>query len=182
MALILAIIAALAILWFIFSFNQFIRQQNFLRESASGIDVQLKRRADLIPNLVEAVKGYASHERALFEEIANARSKVFSAQTTKEKSEAQTQLSQSVKSLIAVAENYPQLKANENFLALQKALAEIEDEIQMARRYYNGRVREFNILVSTFPSMLLARLFGFKEQEYFEIEYVTERQRLEIKL
>ena len=178
---ILLLIIVLLVVIFIALFNRLIRYKNMMREAWSGIDVQLKRRHDLIPNVVEAVKGYMQHERKLFEDITNLRAKVSSTTTVKETGEAEKGLSQVLKNIFAVAEAYPDLKANQNFLALQKGLSEIEDQLQLARRYYNGTVRNYNIAVQTFPGTLVANAFNFKEAEFFEIEYATERQVPDVK-
>ncbi|HDP80955.1 MAG TPA: LemA family protein [Spirochaetes bacterium] len=167
---------ALVLLWLMLSYNGFIRKRNLLKEAWSGIDVQLKRRYDLIPNLVESVKGYASHERGLMEEITNLRTRCMQTDTPAEKAKAETDLSAGLKRLFAVAEAYPQLRASENFMDLQKNLAEIEDQIQLARRYYNGTTRDFNIMVESFPSMIVARMFNFQKAEFFEIETAGERE------
>jgi len=156
-------------------YNRFIRQKNMVSEAWSGIDVQLRRRYNLIPNLVNAVKGYSKHEKSLFEQVTRARASAISAQGTGSQVKAENALSSALKSLFAVAENYPDLKANQSFLDLQKNLSEIENEIQMARRYYNGAVRNYNISVDSFPSMLIARMFNFEKAEFFEIELATER-------
>lgn len=152
----------------VFLFNRLIRDKNLMREGWSGIDVQLKRRSDLVPLLSESVKGYARHEKALFEEIASLRT--------------QGEIVEGLKGLLAVAERYPDLKANQNFLKLQKDLVEIEDNLQYARRYYNGCVRNYNVRVQSFPSLVIARLFGFRSAEFFEIEYATERKVPEVKV
>lgn len=170
------------VLWFIAIFNLFVRDKNLIREALGGIDVQLKRRFDLIPNLVEAVKGYTKYERNVLEEVTNIRTKSFNAKDIKEKSEAESKLSGAIKTLFAVAESYPDLKASANFLDLQKNLSQIEDEIQLSRRYYNGNVRNYNIRVQSFPSNLVAGIFNFKEAAFFEIEYATERKAPEVKI
>lgn len=170
--LILAILVGLAI-WFIALFNRLVRAKNLVRESWSGMDVQLKRRHDLIPNLVETIKGYTQHEQKLFEEIADMRRRSINIESVKEKGEAENALSRTLKTLLAVAEAYPELKANQNFLDLQNDLAEIEDQIQLARRYYNGTVRDYNILVESFPSNLVASLFRFRPMEFFDLDYTT---------
>ena len=151
-------------------------------EAWSGIDVQLKRRYDLIPNLVETVKGYSQHEKSLFEDIANIRTKAQQTDQIKEKGQMENALTQGIKGLFAIAEAYPDLKANQNFLDLQKSLTDVEDQIQYARRYYNGTVRDYNILVETFPSNLIATLGGFRVAEFFEIELVTQRKKPEVKI
>ncbi len=164
----------------IVTYNRMIRARNMVREAWSGIDVQLKRRYDLVPNLVETVKGYSKHESAIFEEIAETRTKSMSASTPGEKTPNENVLSQQIKSLFAVAEAYPDLKASANFMKLQENLAEIEDQIQYARRYYNGSVRDYNILIQTFPNNVLAGMTGFKAEEFFEIELATERSAPEV--
>lgn len=175
-------LALVIVIWGIITFNRFIRGRNLIREAWSGIDVQLKRRYNLIPNIVESVKGYSKHERRLFEDVARLRSRCIDANGTREQGEAENALSRTIKSLFAVAEDYPDLKASRSFLDLQKNLVEIEDQIQLARRYYNGTVRNFNIRVESFPGMLVAGLCGFTQADFFEIEYATEREAPEIKL
>ena len=165
----------------IYLYNSFIKQKNMLQEAWSGIDVQLKRRHSLIPNLVETVKGYASHEKEVLERVTKMRSggeglAVGQAAT------AESELTHSLKSLFALAEAYPDLKANQNFQSLQNTLIEVEDQIQFARRYYNGSVRNFNVLVNSFPSNILAKIFSFKPAEFFEIELTTEREVPNVKL
>jgi LemA protein len=167
---ILAAIAAAAIVYFVIVFNRLVRQRTVVREGWSGIDVQLKRRTDLVPNLVETVKAYATHERSLFEEITSRRAASVAAQDVGDKATAERALSGSLGKLLAVAEAYPDLKANENFLELQNQLADIEDHIQMARRYYNGAVRNLNISVQSFPDVIVARPLGFREAPFFELE------------
>lgn len=163
-------------IWFAVTYNRFVRLRNLLKEAWSGIDVQLKRRTDLIPNIVETVKGYTGHERRVFEDVASLRSGPLQSGNTRERGAAENALAQSIKSLFAIAEAYPELKANEQFLLLQRTLTEVEEQIQFARRYYNGTVRNFNILVQSFPSNLLAGIFGFHTEDYFEIELVTQRE------
>ncbi len=156
-------------LWIIAIYNDLVRKRQMVEEAWSGIDVQLKRRHDLIPNLVETVRGYAKHEKETLENVTKARSRALSAGTIEEKMRAEQELSRALLNLFAVAEAYPDLKANENFLHLQKELSAIEDEIQLARRYYNATVREYNIAIQTFPRNIVAGIFGFKEFQYFEI-------------
>lgn len=156
-------------IWLAVTYNRFIRGRNLVREGWSGIDVQLRRRYDLIPNLVNSVKGYMEHERSLLEKITDLRTRSMSAATVKEKSEAETALTRSLRTLFAVAEGYPDLKANQNFLELQRALADIEDQVQLARRYYNGTARDFNILCESFPNNIAASFFGFKSVDFFEV-------------
>jgi len=152
------------------TFNRLVRQRNLVREGWSGIDVQLKRRSDLIPNLVETVKGYAAHEHGVFEEVTARRAASAGVAAVPAKAEAERALQGAVGRLIAVAEAYPQLKADENFRALQDQLAEIEDQLQMARRYYNGTVRDLNTLVQSFPTALIAGPFGFRAEPFFELD------------
>ena len=160
----------------VFIYNRFILLRNFMKEALSGIDVQLKRRHDLIPNMVEAVKGYQQHEQALMEKIARLRMAVSTAEDVGERKLIETELSRTFKSFLALAEAYPDLKANTNFLELQKTLAAVEDDIQMSRRYYNGTVRNYNILGESFPGNVVAGIARFQPEEYFEIEYATERR------
>jgi LemA protein len=167
--IVLVVLAAIG-LYAIYVFNRLVRARNLVREGWSGIDVQLRRRSDLVPNLVEAVKGYAAHERALFEDIAKNRSQAMQATDVPGKAAAEQQLQVSLRRLFAVAEAYPELKASQNFLALQSQLAELEDELQMARRYYNGTVRDFNIAIQSFPDVLIARATNFQEAPFFQID------------
>ncbi|MCC6780765.1 MAG: LemA family protein [Hyphomicrobiales bacterium] len=150
-------------------FNRLIRQRNIVREAWSGIDVQLRRRTDLVPNLLAVVKGYAAHERNVLEDVAQRRASSIAATDVGGQAAAERALSGSLVRLLALAEAYPQLKADQNFLELQRQLAEIEDQIQMARRYYNGTVRNLNITIQSFPEILLARMLGFEEQSFFEL-------------
>ena len=145
------------------------------------IDVQLKRRHDLIPNLVETVKGYAGHEKSTFENVTKYRSMAMQATGPAERAEAEGQLSLALKSLFAVAENYPQLRASENFSSLQKSLAEIEDNLQNARRYYNAVVRDLNTTIQSFPSNLVAGMFGFQPRAFFELGSAAEREAPAVK-
>ncbi len=179
MGIIVAIIV-MVLVFVVLTYNRMVRARNMVREAWSGIDVQLKRRYDLIPNLVETVKGYSKHESTVFEDIARTRAQTMSATTPQDKSPSENALTQQIKSLFAVAEAYPDLKASQNFMELQKNLAEIEDQIQYARRYYNGSVRDYNILIETFPNNMLAGAFGFKPEEFFEIELATERAAPEV--
>lgn len=173
--IILGIVILLA-LWIIFAFNDLVKLKNRAKEAWADIDVQLKRRYDLIPNLVETVKGYAAHEKELFEKVTEARTKAMGAQTLKDKGEAENVLSGTLKTLFAVAENYPDLKASVNFLELQRDLSDTEDKIQAARRFYNGNVRDLNIKVESFPSNIIASSFGFGKMELFELETAAERE------
>ncbi len=160
------VVVAVIALWLIGSFNGLVRVRNQAQEASSDIDVQLKRRYDLIPNLVEAVKGYMTHEANVFEKVTEARSQAMQA-TDGAKAAAEDNLSGALKSLFAVAENYPQLKANENFLSLQSELTDTEDKIQAARRFYNGMVRDLNTKIQAFPSNIIANTFGFKKMDFF---------------
>ncbi len=175
------IILGAVFLWFIFSYNRLVVLKNRAKEAWADIDVQLKRRYNLIPNLVEAVKGYASYEREVFEKITEARTKAIGAQTTKEKEKAENMLSNTLKSLFAVAENYPDLKASANFLKLQEELRDTEDKIQAARRFYNANVRDLNTKIESFPANIVAKIFGFKKMDLFEIEELTEKKTPQVK-
>jgi len=184
MAAILYIILAVVVVAFFWSigvFNSLIRLKNRTDEAWSDIDVQLKRRHDLIPNLIETVKGYAAHEKQAFESVTNARAKAISAQGMAEKAKAEDALSGTLKSLFAVAEAYPELKANTNFLQLQTELADTENKIQAARRFYNGNVRDFNIRIESFPSNVIAKMLNFAKREFFGIEDATEREVPQVK-
>lgn len=168
--LILLIVLAVLAVGIIAIYNGLIRLKNRVDEAESDIDVQLKRRHDLIPNLVSTVKGYATHERELFEKVTQARSNAISAGNMHDKSEAENMLSGALKSLFAVAEAYPDLKANQNFLELQRELTDTEDKIMASRRFYNGNVRDFNTKLEVFPTNLMASSLGFKKYEFFEAE------------
>lgn len=171
--LVLIITLVLSTVVVIAIYNTFIKRKNLVKEAYSGIDVQLKRRHDLIPNLLNTVKGYMKHERDLLEKIAHLRARSIGAGDLKDKAQAESGLSAMLKTLFAVAEAYPDLKANQNFLDLQANLSNLEDQIQLARRYYNGTVREFNTLVESFPSSIIASIFGFKVFEYYEVEDIA---------
>jgi len=163
------------VLWLTGTFNGLVKRKNRAKEAWADIDVQLKRRYDLIPNLVETVKGYAAHERELFEKVTEVRSRAMGAQGMKEKAEAENMLTNTLKSLFAVAENYPDLKASTNFLELQRDLRDTEDKIQAARRFYNTNVRDMNIKIESVPSNVVAKIFNFKKMELFEIEEAEAR-------
>jgi LemA protein len=169
-------VAAVVGLWTILIFNALVRKRTMVKEGWSGIETQLKRRANLIPNLVETVKGYAAHERGALEAVTAMRAKAEEASGVAERATAERALTAAIAKIMAVAESYPDLKANQNFLSLQGDLAKTEDEIQLARRYYNGTVRDLNISVQSFPSNLIAGPFGFKTAEFFEIEDAAERE------
>lgn len=161
-------------------YNRLITLRNRCDNAWAQVDVQLRRRYDLIPNLVETVKGYAKHEREVFEKVTEARAKAIDAQTVKEQGEAENLLSGALKSLFAVVENYPELKANQNFLMLQEELAGTESKIAYARQFYNDMVMRFNTKLQVFPSSLIARLFNFAEKDYFEIEESAAREPVKV--
>ena len=167
---IIIIIVAVIAVWIALTYNRLVALRNRAKEAWSDIDVQLKRRYNLIPNLVETVKGYATHERELFEKVTKARTKAMQAQTVEERGKAENALSSTLKSLFAVAENYPDLKASANFLELQRELRDTEDKIQAARRFYNTNVRDLNIKIESFPVNLIASIFNFKKMGFFEVE------------
>jgi LemA protein len=167
--IVVAALVALAV-YAIVVFNRLTRQRNMVREGWSGIDVQLKRRTDLVPNLVETVKAYASHERGVFDEVAAKRASSIAADSVHGQASAEQGLNVALGRLFAVAEAYPELKANQNFLELQKQMASIEDQLQMARRYYNGTVRNLNISIQSFPDNVVAAVLGFKAEPFFELD------------
>lgn len=160
----------LLILWAVSVYNRLIRFQNMKDEGWSGIDVQLKRRSDLVPNLVEAVKGYAAHESDVLQKVTEARASIAKAQSVEERAQSENMLTGALKSLFAVAESYPDLKANTNFLQLQEQLSSLEQDIQLSRRYYNGAARDYNIAIATFPAVLIARHIGHAKADYFEAD------------
>ena len=170
MAYIIIGVIALVILYIVSAYNNLVKNKNMVEEGWSGIDVQLKKRSNLIPNILSSVKGYMKHEKGLLEKITALRAQSDAADNVLDQAKAESSLSGSLMNLFAVAENYPELKANENFLDLQKQLQDIEDEIQMARRYYNGTVRNNNVLVESFPSNIIANSFHFGKFDFFEIE------------
>jgi LemA protein len=169
-ALVILGILVLVLSFGITIYNKLIRLRNTVKSSWSDVDVQLKKRYDLVPNLVETVKGYAAHEKSVFEKVTTARSMAMQASTPGEKAKAENMFRDTLKSLFAVAEAYPELKANVNFMQLQSQLKELEDNIEYARRYYNAVVRDFNILIESFPSNIIASQFKFKQEEFFELE------------
>ena len=173
--LILLIIGAIA-LWVVLMYNRLITLRNRVREAFSDIDVQLKRRYDLIPNLVNTVKGYAAHEKGVFEKVTEARARAMGATGVHDKAAAENMLSGALKSLFAVAEAYPDLKASANFVELQRELRDTEDKIQAARRFYNTNVLSLNTSAESFPSNIIARIFSFKKEEFFELEDVEQRE------
>jgi len=175
-------IMAIIVLWLIATFNGLIRSRNRVDEAWSDIEVQLKRRYDLIPNLVNTVKGYAGHEKQLFENITAARSEAMSATLPADKLQKENMLSGALRQLFAVAENYPDLKANQNFLSLQGDLTDTENKIQAARRFYNGNVRDLNTKLQVFPTNMIAGMLNFKPREFFDIdEKGPEGQPVEVK-
>lgn len=178
MILFLAVIVVIAVI-FIGMYNRFIALKNQCDESWSGIDVQLKRRYDLIPNVIETVKGYAKHEKETLENVITARNRAMSAATVEDRAEAEKTLAGSLKTVFALTESYPELKANQGFVELQKTLADIENNIQNARRYYNAVVRDFNTMCETFPSVLIAGMFAFSKKAYFEINE-AERENIKV--
>jgi LemA protein len=161
-------------------YNSLISLRNRCDNSWAQVDVQLKRRYDLIPNLVETVKGYAKHEREVFQNVTEARAKAINANTVKDQGQAENQLSGALKTLFAVAENYPELKANQNFLMLQEELAGTEGKIAYARQFYNDTVMKFNMKQQVFPSNILAKMFNFKEKEYFELEEPAAKEPVKV--
>lgn len=163
-------LVVVALAWAIWTYNQLIRARNRVAAGWSDIDVQLQRRHDLIPRLVEAIKGYAHYERATLDAVTELRARSRETPRLPEKAALEDQIEAGTHRLLALAESYPDLKANENFLGLQRELAEIEDHLQYARRYYNGAVRQFNTRIGSFPDLIVARLGAFAEGEYFEAE------------
>jgi len=167
---IILIVIVVLIIGVVSIYNKLIRLRNTVKSSWSDIDVQCKKRFDLVPNLVETVKGYASHERTVFEKVTEARTMAMKATTPSEMAKAENMIRDTLKSLFAVAEAYPELKANQNFIQLQTQLQELENNIEYSRRYYNAVVRDFNILIESFPSNLIASMFNFKQAELFQLE------------
>lgn len=163
-------VVVILLAWGISVFNALIKKRNTVTNAWADVDVQLKRRYDLVPNLVEAVKGYMGHEAKVFETVTEARTRAMSAGNQDAKVKAENELSSTLKTLFAVSENYPQLRANENFLSLQGELSNLENDLQSARRYYNAAVREFNNNIAVFPAMIVAKLFGFGSREFFGAE------------
>jgi LemA protein len=174
--LILLVILALLILMFVGIYNGLVKLRNTSEQAWSDVDVQLKRRYDLVPNLVETVKGYASHEKDTFEKVVEARNMAMQATSPEDKAKAENVLQSTLKSLFALAEAYPDLKANQNFIQLQTELANIEDQIQLSRRYYNAVVRDLNTKVESVPSNIVANMFNFQKKEYFELDSAEERK------
>lgn len=173
-------IGILIVIWIIAKYNQLVGLRNRIENAWSQIDVQLKRRADLIPNLVETVKGYAQHEQEVFENVTNARSAMLKAQSVRESAQAQNQMTDALKTLFAVAENYPELKANENFMMLQEELTGTASKIAYARQFYNDQVMAYNTLIQSFPVNIIANSFNFQEREYFPVDDAS-REDVEVK-
>ena len=171
----------LVVAWAISVYNKLVRKRSQMEEGWSGIDVQLKKRYNLIPNLVETVKGYATHEKETLDAVISARNQAISAEDIQAQENAEKQLNSALANVFALSESYPDLKANTNFLELQKELSAIEGDIEKARRYYNATVRENNIMVESFPGNLLANQFGFALADYFEIQDDAERGNIEVK-
>lgn len=180
---IIGIVVVVIVVWVIAAYNGLVRLRNRTDEAWSDIDVQLKRRYDLIPNLVNTVKGYATHEEKTFTKVIEARNMAMAAQKAgdvKATGEAENVLTGALKSIFALAEAYPDLKANQNFLELQRDLTDTEDKIQASRRFYNGNVRDMNTKIETFPTNLIAGMFSFKVREFFEVEREEEREAPEV--
>lgn len=175
-------IIIVVVLWAVAIYNKFVRLTHRTKEAWADIDVQLKRRYDLIPNLVETVKGYAGHEKDTLSKVTEMRTKAMGAQGAAEKGKAENMLSGALKSLFAVSENYPDLKANQNFLELQRELSDTENKIQAARRFYNGNVRDLGIALDTFPQNIIGNMFTFKKQEFFELGEGEEAAREPVKV
>ena len=178
--ILLVLVATLAV-WSVWTFNRLISLRNRLREAWSGIDVQLKRRHDLVPELVACVQAYRGHERRVLEEVTAARTRALAAEGVAQTGTAENGLTQGLRTLVAVVESYPELKADQGFRRLNDALVETEDQLQYARRYYNGMVRDLNILVESFPSRLVAIVFGFRAEPFFAVESAIERQTPEVR-
>src|SRR3989344_8525012 len=176
---IVIIVVAVIVLWLIFTFNSFIRLKNMVNNAWSQIDVQLKRRFDLIPNLMEAVKGYMKHERGTLKEITEARTSFLNAKGPSQMAKADNQLSGALKSIFAVAESYPKLEASQNFIQLQEELSGTESKIAYARQFYNDSVNDWNVKLQSFPSNLIAKIFSFSEKEFFKTEE-SERKNVKV--
>ncbi|MES2668224.1 MAG: LemA family protein [Patescibacteria group bacterium] len=168
-SIVLLVVLGLVVLWVVFAYNGFVSLRNRAKEAWADIDVQMKRRYDLIPNLIETVKGYASHERETLESVTAARTAAMGAQTVEQHAEAENMLTGALKSLFAVSESYPDLKANTNFLELQRELSDTENKIMAARRFYNSTVQSLNTAIEQFPGNVIAGPFGFKQMELYEL-------------
>ncbi|MCX6357883.1 MAG: LemA family protein [Candidatus Aureabacteria bacterium] len=181
MGWIVLLVAAAVTLYIMMAYNRLVRFKNRIENAWSQIDVQLRRRYDLIPNLIETVKGYAAHEKEVFQKVTEARARAISASTVKEQGQAENVLTGTLKTLFAVAENYPQLKANENFMMLQEELAGTESKIAYSRQFYNDSVMTYDTAREVFPSSVIANVFKFPEKEYFEIEETAVREPVKVK-
>ncbi|MGB2754133.1 MAG: LemA family protein [Phycisphaerae bacterium] len=179
--LVLVGVVAVVALWFVFTYNGLVRLRNQVKNAWSQIDVQLKRRYDLIPNLIETVKGYAAHEKETLERVVQARQRGIDASDVKQQQEAENMITGALRQLFALSEAYPNLKANENFLALQEELASTENKIGFARQYYNDTVKDFNTRQEMFPANLVASMLGFQPTEFFEIEEASQREAPKVK-
>jgi LemA protein len=179
---IIVAIVVVALIWLVFIYNRLVRLRNESAQGFSGIDIQLKRRADLIPNLVESVKAYAAHEQGVFDEVTQARANTLSAQDVNQASEAAGKTTAALGRLFAVAEAYPQLRASENFQRLQEELTDTEDKIAAARRYYNTVVQQFNTAQQTFPASLVAGMFGFTPRDFFRLDDDGDRAPVSVKM
>jgi LemA protein len=179
--LVLVGVVAVVALWFVFTYNGLVRLRNQVKNAWSQIDVQLKRRYDLIPNIVETVKGYAAHEKETFERVIQARQRGIDASGVKQQQEAENMITGALRQLFALSEAYPNLKANENFLALQEELSSTENKIGFARQYYNDTVKDFNIRQEVFPANLVASMLGFQPADFFEIEEASQREAPKVK-
>ncbi|EKD24024.1 MAG: LemA family protein [uncultured bacterium] len=178
---IILLVVGLLIVWIVLAFNGLVRLRFRVREAWSDIEVQLKRRYDLIPNLIETVKGYMTHEKDVFEKVTQARAQSLSAKGHTEKGAAESELSGTLKTLFAVSENYPDLKANANFMELQRELSDTENKIQAARRFYNGNVMEYNTKIHVFPTNVIAKLFGFLIEEFFQLDNDAAKEPVAVK-
>lgn len=179
-AIIILMIVVLVVVWLVSSYNGFVKLRNKTEEAFSAMDVSLKKRYDLIPNYVETVKGYAKHEAETLENVVNARNMAMTASTPEERIEKDNLLTGSLRSLFAIAESYPELKANTNFLELQRQLSDIEEEIAGSRRYYNGVVNKFNTKTEMFPGNLIAGIFGFRRKPLYEVSDIRERETVKV--
>ncbi len=177
---IILIIVGVVVAWFVAAYNGFVRLVNRTKEAWADIDVQLKRRYDLIPNLVETVKGYAKHENEAFENVTKARANALGAQSVKEKETADMGVTSALKSIFAIAEAYPELRAVESFTKLQEELSDTENKIQAARRFYNGNVRDLNTKLEVFPSNIIGSIFKFEKREFFELDDVTAKEPVKV--
>ncbi len=177
---IIIIVSIIVVLWLVFTYNGLVRRRYRVKEAWADIDVQLKRRYDLIPNLIETVKGYAAHEKEAFESVSKARAQAMGAQSVHEKEVADNMVTSALKSILAIAEAYPQLRAVESFVNLQNELADTENKIQAARRFYNGNVMELNTKIETFPTNLIAGTVGFKKEEFFQLQQEEAREPVKI--